>query len=53
MFYAESIKIIHNYHQILSLLSVPTNAQAGSHNNVKILSNGHYSGRSRAAYRSR
>ena len=37
MFYAELIKSIPNYHQILPLISVPSNAQAGSHNNVKIL----------------
>ena len=49
MFYAELIKSIPNYHQILLLISVPSNAQAGSHNNVNILGNGHYSGRSRAA----
>ena len=48
-FYAELIKSIPNYHQTLPLISVPSNAQAGSHNNVKILGNGHYSGRSRAA----
>ena len=49
MFYAELIKSIPIYHQILLLISVPSNAQAGSHSNVKILGNGHYSGRSRAA----
>ena len=46
MFYAELIKSIPNYHQILPLISVPSNAQAASNN--KILGNGHYSGRSRA-----
>ena len=49
MFNAELIKSIPNYHQILLLINVPSNAQAGSHNNVKILGNGHYSERSRAA----
>ena len=49
MFYAELIKSIPNNHQILPLISVQSNAQAGSHYNVKILGNSHYSGRSRAA----
>ena len=49
MFYAELIKSIPNYHQILRLISVPSNAQAGSHNDVKSLGNSRYSGRSRAA----
>ena len=37
MFYAELIKSIPNYHQILTLISVPSNAQAGSHNRQRSL----------------